>query len=79
MAGTQSFLDNLENLSLVMAVALEHAQANHDEFIRKASGNQIRQFERAISRLRTFADELEREFTNIEYRVGTASRPSSPC
>lgn len=26
MAGRQSFLDNLENLSLVMTVALEHAQ-----------------------------------------------------
>jgi len=64
-----SFLDNLKNLRLVLSVALEHIQANRNEFINEATGNQVRHFERCISQIRTLAEQMEREFNTIEYLI----------
>jgi hypothetical protein len=69
MAELGSFLDNLKNLRLVLSVALEHIQANRDEFVNEATGNHVRHFERYISQIRTLAEQMEREFNTIEYLI----------
>ena len=61
MADPQSFLDNLKNFRLVMSVALEHAQENRDQFLKSATGEQLRQAEIAISKVRSLAGLLEKE------------------
>ncbi len=66
MAGPQSFLDNLKNFRLVMSVALEHAQENRDQFLKSATGEQLRQAEIAISKIRSLAELLEKEFQVLE-------------
>ena len=73
MAETQNFLDNLKNLRLVMSVALEHTQENSDHFVRNATGNDVRHFDRLISQIRTVAGELEREFNTAEYLISRGS------
>jgi hypothetical protein len=73
MAEPQNFLDNLKNFSLVMSVALEHTQENRDSFVRHATANQVRHFERFIGQIRTFAKQLEREFNTIEYLISKRS------
>ena len=70
MAEPKSFLDNLKNLRLVMSVALEHIQENHNRFVKNATASQVRQFEKSISEIRTFADRLETEFNTLEYLIG---------
>jgi hypothetical protein len=73
MADGQNFLDNLENLRMVLSVALEHVQANRNEFVKDAAGNQVRHFERSITQIRILAEQLEREFNTLEYLI--AKRP----
>ena len=73
MADGQSFLDNLKNLRLVLSVALEHVQANRNQFLKDATGNQVRHFERSITQIRILAEQLEREFNTLEYLI--AKRP----
>ena len=72
MAGPQSYLDNLENLRLVMSVALEHAQKNRDQLLRNGTGEQVRQAERSISKVRSLAEELEKEFNVLESLITKA-------
>jgi hypothetical protein len=69
MADSKSFLDNLKNLRVVMSVALEHVQENRDHFVKDATGNQVRQFEKSISQIRTLADRMETEFNTLEYLI----------
>ncbi|HXL09103.1 MAG TPA: hypothetical protein VN966_02685 [Candidatus Bathyarchaeia archaeon] len=66
MADPKSFLDNLKNLRLVMSVALEHTQENRDQFLTSATGEQLRQAEIAISKVRSLAELLEKEFQVLE-------------
>jgi hypothetical protein len=66
MADPQSFLDNLKNFRLVMSVALEHAQENRDQFLTSATAEQLRQAEIAISKVRSLAELLEKEFQVLE-------------
>jgi hypothetical protein len=66
MADSGSFLDNLANLGLVTSVALEHLQANRDKFAKSATGEQLRQAERFVSKIRSLEDELEKEFKLLE-------------
>jgi hypothetical protein len=70
MGNAESFLDNIKNLQLVMSVALEHMQENRNRFVKDATGNQVRQIEKSISQIRTFADRIETEFNTVEYLVG---------
>jgi hypothetical protein len=70
MADSKSFLDNLKNLRLVMSVALEHMQENRDHFVKDATAGQVRQFEKSVSQIRTFADRIETEFNTLEYLIG---------
>ena len=70
MSAPQSFLDNLENLRLVTSVALEHVQNNRDEFLKCATGIQVRQAEKAMCRVRVLLVQLEKEFTILEYLIG---------
>jgi hypothetical protein len=67
MPTPQNFLDNLENLHLVASVALEHVQANRDEFVRAASGGEVRHAEKCICQIRVLALQLEKEFVILEY------------
>jgi len=66
MADPQSFLDNLKNFRLVMSVALEHTQENRDQFLKSATAEQLRQAEIAISKIRSLAELLEKEFQVLE-------------
>ncbi len=70
MADRKSFLDNLNNLRLVMSVALEHIQANLTHFVKDATGDQVRQCDTSIGQIRTLAEHLEREFNTLEYLIG---------
>jgi hypothetical protein len=38
--------------------------------VKNATASQVRQFEKSISQIRTFADRMETEFNTIEYLVG---------
>jgi tRNA U34 5-carboxymethylaminomethyl modifying GTPase MnmE/TrmE len=70
MGDAKSFLDNLKNLRMVMSVALDYMQENRDQFVKDATGSQVRQFEKSISQIRTFADRIETEFNTLEYLMG---------
>ena len=76
MAGPQSYLDNLENLRVVMLVALEQTQKNRDQFMKNGTGEQVRQAERSISKVRSLAEQLERKF-NVLKDLITKARSSS--
>ena len=76
MAGPQNYIDNLENLRLVMSVALEHTQKNRDQLLKNGTGEQVRQAERSISKVRSLAEELEKEFNVLESLI-TKARNSS--
>ena len=70
MANPKSFVDNLRNLRLVISVALEHIQENRNDFVKDATASQVRQVEKSISQIRTFADRIETEFDTVEYLIG---------
>jgi hypothetical protein len=70
MPPSQNFIDNLENLRMVMSIALEHVQENRDQFVQSATGVQVRQVEKGICRLRVLTVQLEKEFTILEYLMG---------
>jgi len=76
MAGPQSYLDNLENLRLVMSVALEHTQKNRDQTYENGTGEQMRQAERLISKVRTLAEQVEKEFNVVESLIAKARSSS---
>jgi hypothetical protein len=67
MGDSKNFIDNLKNLRMVMAVGLEHLQANRDTFITDCNDEQLLQFERMVSQIRTIAEQIEREFNTTEY------------
>ena len=75
MSDSTSFLDNLRNLGLFLSVALEHLQANGNVFVKDATGEQVRHFERSITQIRTLAEQMERQFNRLEYLI--AKRPGS--
>ena len=76
MAGPQSYLDNLENLRLVMSVALEHTQKNRDQLLKNGTREQVRQAERSISKVRSLVEELEKEFNVLESLISKARHSS---
>jgi hypothetical protein len=76
MADLRNFVDNLKNLRVVMSVALEHFQENRDGFVKHATGDQVRQFERFISQIRTLAEHLEKEFHTTESLISKRSPPN---
>jgi hypothetical protein len=75
MPDPQNFLDNLTNLRLVMSVSLEYLQANRDQFLKSAAGQQVRQAERSISNIRALAEQLEQEFRALETSAAQQRRP----
>jgi hypothetical protein len=60
MVDAESLLDNLENARLAMSVAMEHTQENRDQFVKNGTGEQVRQAERSISKVRALAEQLEK-------------------
>ena len=77
MLGSQSFLDNLENLRVVSSVALEHVQDHRDTFANSATGIHARRAEKLMHQLRVVIGQLDREFTILEYLLAESS-PSVP-
>jgi hypothetical protein len=75
MPDPQNFLDNLTNLRLVMSVSLEYLQANRDEFLKTAAGQQVRQAEKSISSIRSLAEQLEQGFRALETSAMQQRRP----
>jgi hypothetical protein len=75
MAATRSFLDNLVNLRVVLSVALEHIQANSDQFLKTGTAEQMTEAQRLISKIRTLAEELDKEFRSLEALVTRHRRP----
>ena len=67
MVDPKSFVDNLKNLRLVTSVALGHMQANLTQFSKDASENQLRQSDRTINQIRTLSEQLDREFSTLQY------------
>lgn len=74
MAALQSFLDNLENLQIVISVGLEHIQANRDEFAKNSTKAQVLQAEKLITNIRLLTERLEREFNALEYLLEKIKR-----
>jgi hypothetical protein len=66
MTVPRRFVDNLANLRLVMSVALEYFQANREQFLKTTPGEQRRQAETLISKVRGLSEELEKEFKLLE-------------
>jgi hypothetical protein len=66
MAGPQNFIDNLKNLEIVLSVALEHVQENRNQFVRDATADQAQQADTAIREIRTFAQQLNGEFSVLD-------------
>jgi len=66
MTAPRSFVDNLANLRLVLSVALEYFQANSNQFLKSTSGDQRRQAETLINKIRSLTEELEKEFKLLE-------------
>jgi hypothetical protein len=75
MPDPQNFLDNLTNLRLVMSVSLEYLQANREQFLKTAAGQQVRQAERTISNIRSLAEQLEQEFRALQTSAMQQRRP----
>jgi hypothetical protein len=73
---SQNFLDNLENLRVVTSTALEYVQDNRDEFVKSATGIQVRQAEKSIGQVRVLVVQLEKEFTILQYSVEVAAAAS---
>jgi hypothetical protein len=81
MSSPQNFLDNLENLRIVMSIALEHVQDNRDQFAKSGTGVQVRQAEKSIHQIRVLITQLEKEFTILEYLIaegGLTDATTSP-
>jgi hypothetical protein len=76
MAELQNFVDNLKNLRVVISVALEHLQKNRDGFVKHATGNHVRDFERLMTQIRTLAAQLARECNTTEYLISKRSPPN---
>ena len=66
MTAPRSFVDNLANLRLVLSVALEYFQANCHQFLKSTSGEERRQAETLINKIRNLTEELEKEFKLLE-------------
>ena len=66
MTAPRSFVDNLANLRLVLSVALEYFQANCHQFLKSTSGEERRQAETLINKIRGLTEELEKEFKVLE-------------
>ena len=78
MASSQNFLDNLENLRLVMSVALDHTQRNLDHFVESATGVEIRRADESISKIRGLTEQLEKEFNALEHAVAKLRSTREP-
>ncbi len=66
MTAPRSFVDNLANLRLVLSVALEYFQASSHQFLKSTSGEERRQAETLINKIRSLSEELEKEFKLLE-------------
>ncbi len=73
MTAPRSFVDNLANLRLVLS-ALEYFQAHSHQFLKSTSGEERRQAETLINKIRSLSEELEKEFKLLENSL-THQRP----
>jgi hypothetical protein len=66
MSASQNFVDNLEHLHTVVSVALDHLEANREQFADTATPAEKLRVERTIHHIRTLLDALEKEFHGLE-------------
>ena len=82
MADRQDFLDNLENLRLVMSVALEHMHENRDRLVKNATNEEIKHADRSIGSIRSLAARLGEELNVLEHALAKATcdpQGKRPC
>jgi hypothetical protein len=72
MLDPQNFLDNLENLQLVMSVAFEHVHENRGRFVKDATREEVRHGERLIREVRNLAGQLGEELNALERAIAKA-------
>lgn len=72
MPDSLNFLDNLENLRLVLSVALEHFQHNRNVFVRSAQPGETRRAEASMAKSRTLIEQLLGEFAALESQLTKA-------
>jgi hypothetical protein len=78
LASTQNFLDNLENLRLVMSVALDHTQRNLHHFVESATGVEMRRAHESISKIQSLTEQLKKEFNALEHAVAKLRSTREP-
>jgi hypothetical protein len=58
---------------------VEHIQENRDQFVKNGIGGQVRQAERSISKVRSLAEQLEKEFNILQDLIDKARiSPGAP-
>lgn len=62
----ENFIDSLEKFYVVTSVALEYVQQNRVVFARNAIPSEVRKVETVISKIRSRAELLEKEFSSLE-------------
>ena len=72
MSDPQNFLDNLENLRLVMSVALEYFLQNRNAFVQNATPADTRRSEASMAKTRTVTEQLLSEFAALEAQLARA-------
>lgn len=65
------FLDDLRNLSSVLAVTLGRVRHVRNEFLVKANADEMWLFENFVTRVRTASEHLEKELNFLEYLATT--------
>ena len=73
MPDPQNFLDNLENLRLVMSVAVEHFQRNRQAFAQVAKPAERHDAETLMAKVRTLAEQLQEEFGALQALLAKAA------
>ena len=75
MANCQRLLDTLDALRITTVSALEHVQANRDEFVKHSTKTQIEKYEKLIMDVRIVYGYFERECNGLE--LALSKRDSS--
>jgi hypothetical protein len=65
-----------KNLELVLSVALEHIQNNLDQFMTNATAYQVTQTERSVTKIRTLAAQVQKQFDALENLISKARNSS---
>ena len=65
------FLDGLENLVEALLVVLDHVNRTQQAFLANPNRDHINGFERSVTQIRMFSEQLERQFNRLEYLLAS--------